>query len=367
MNRKFFYSKSGVRIISLVIAIFLYIFVANENSIYQLRSASNQQFASVNVTETLSNVPVAVGPIDEDMFISGLPESAQVRLTGPRNVLNQVLEQNIIVETEDLTDREPGPQYIRLVIPDLPSSVDYQITPSRRYVRLSLIKTVTLPIEYELDEDLTTDAYEVKDVTYSPKEVELTGDVDIIDQIDRVYFLIKTNKQMTESFTQTYSIRIVDSQEEVLDVNANISEVEASIQIGRPEKAVSINLVVFGEDNQYNYEYQLNAPETVKITGNKSQLAGIDELDYIVDVTDLNESANLEGRLQIPRNVDLQEDLELSLNVYITPKGQNSYQAPAEETNLGTQEMSLIEEITTVSEENSLESEELTSTDNTEN
>lgn len=320
MNRKFFYSKTGIRLISLVIAVFLYVFVANENSIYRFQSASNQQFASVNVTETLSNVPVAVGAIDEDMFISGLPESVQVRLTGPRNVLNQVLERNLIVETEDLTNRDPGQQYIRLIIPDLPSSVDYQITPSQRYVRLSTIKTIVADVEYEIADDLTSDDYEVKQVEILPTEVELTGDVDIIDQVDRVYINISSQTTQTESFTRTYSLLIEDAEGEILDINSDVSEIEVQVTIGRPEKEVRINIVAFGENtNEYDYEYAINASRPVVVVGSRSTIDSIETLDYVIDVSDLETSSAVQGTLQIPRNMTLKEDVEISVDVNLTP------------------------------------------------
>lgn len=320
MNRKFFNSKPGIRLIALFIAVFLYVFVANENSNYRFQSASNQQFASVNVTETLSNVPVAVGAIDKDMFISGLPESVQVRLTGPRNVLNQVLERNLIVETEDLTNRDPGQQYIRLIIPDLPSSVDYQITPSQRYVRLSTIKTITADVEYEVADDLTSDDYEVKQVEITPTEVELTGDVDIIDQIDRVYINIASQMAQTESFTRSYSLLIEDAEGEILDINADVTEIEVQVTIGRPEKDVRINIVAFGENaNEYEYEYAINASRPVVVVGSRSVIDDLETLDYVIDVSDLETSSPVEGTLQIPRGVTLKEELEISVDVNLTP------------------------------------------------
>lgn len=320
MIDKFLKDRRGAAGVSLIIAIFLYLFVASENNALRFQRAANQQFASVNVTETLSNVPVAVGEIDEGQFISGLPESVQVRLTGPRNVINQVIDGNLIVMTEDLKGKSPGNQYIRLVLPDLPSSVDYQITPSQRYVKISTIKSQSLTVGYELDPELVANGLEVKQVTLAPKQVTLTGDEDVINQISRAYIYITRSERVNESFTDKYQIRVVNQQGEVLDVNADITEVEAQVEIGRPSKKVDLTVVPFGENpNRYRYTYQLQEPSQVEIVGNRASLDIIDQLDLVVDVTGITQSGDVNAEIQLPRGVELVEDLNPTIHVEVEP------------------------------------------------
>ena len=248
MNRGLFENKWAVRLISLIIAIFLYIFVASENNAFVFQSAANQQFASINVTETIDNVPVTVGEIPENTFISGLPESVQVRLTGPRNVINQVLEKEITVQTEDLTDIPSGTQQIQFIISDLPDTVDYQVTPSRRYVKISQLEEITAEIEYEIDPNAIQDGFNVESVSLNPQEIQLTGDVETIQQIDRVYITITNPQPANRSFSGSYVLQIVNANGEVLDVNSNVSEIEAKVEVVQPQSEVGMHIIPFGED-----------------------------------------------------------------------------------------------------------------------
>lgn len=317
MNRGLFENKWAVRLISLVIAIFLYIFVASENNAFVFQSAANQQFASINVTETIDNVPVTVGEIPENTFISGLPESVQVRLTGPRNVINQVLEKEITVQTEDLTDIPSGTQQIQFIISDLPDTVDYQVTPSRRYVKISQLEEITAEIEYEIDPNAIQDGFNVESVSLNPQEIQLTGDVETIQQIDRVYITITNPQPANRSFSGSYVLQIVNANGEVLDVNSNVSEIEAQVEVVQPQSEVGMHIIPFGEDQaMYTYEYTITTPQSLVIQGSQPN---VDTVGVVADVSGLTESTTITGELQVPKGMTVINGGDVQIEVRITP------------------------------------------------
>lgn len=317
MNRGLFENKWAVRLISLVIAIFLYIFVASENNAFVFQSAANQQFASINVTETIDNVPVTVGEIPENTFISGLPESVQVRLTGPRNVINQVLEKEITVQTEDLTDIPSGTQQIQFIISDLPDTVDYQVTPSRRYVKISQLEEITAEIEYEIDPNAIQDGFNVESVSLNPQEIQLTGDVETIQQIDRVYITITNPQPANRSFSGSYVLQIVNANGEVLDVNSNVSEIEAKVEVVQPQSEVGMHIIPFGEDQaMYTYEYTITTPQSLVIQGSQPN---VDTVGVVADVSGLTESTTITGELQVPEGMTVINGGDVQIEVRITP------------------------------------------------
>lgn len=317
MKKGLFENKWAVRLISLVFTIFLYMFVASENNALIFQSAANQQFASINVTETIDNVPVTVGPIAENTFISGLPESVQVRLTGPRNVINQVLDKEISVQTEDLTEIPPGTQQIQFIIEDLPDSVDYQITPSRRYVKISQLEEITSEVDYEIDPSAIASGYEVGEVVLDPSTVQLTGDAETIQQIDRVFITITHSQPADSDFTGSYHLQIVNAEGEVLDVNSNISEIEVEVKVIQPQSEVGMHIIPFGEDRAaYTYNYEITTPSSLVFQGNQS---AIDSIGVVADVTGLTESQTISGQLQIPEGVTIISDANVQIAVTITP------------------------------------------------
>ncbi|XJS10421.1 YbbR-like domain-containing protein [Aerococcaceae bacterium WGS1372] len=318
MNKGLMNSKWNVRLLSLVFAIFLYIFVASENNAFFYQSAANQQFASINVTETIDNVPVTVGPINENTFISGLPESVSVRITGPRNVINQVLESNITVQTEDLRDVVTGTQQIQFIIEDLPDSVDYQITPSRRYVKISQLETISSEIEYVVDPEAIASGYEVTNVTMNPTQVQLTGDVETVQQIDRVFVTISNSNPANSNFNATYHLQIMNAEGEVLDVNSNISEIQVQVEVSAVQSEVGMHVIPFGEDQaQFTYNYVITTPASLVVVG--SQHENVETVGVVADVTGLTESATIRGTVQTPEGVEIRGGNDIQIEVTITP------------------------------------------------
>ncbi|TLQ38571.1 hypothetical protein FEZ33_11655 [Ruoffia tabacinasalis] len=337
MNRRLFENKWAVRLISLLFAIFLYIFVASENNAFVFQSAANQQFASINVTETIDNVPVTVGEIPENTFISGLPESVQVRITGPRNVINQVLEKEITVQTEDLTDIPSGTQQIQFIVSDLPDTVDYQVTPSRRYVKISQLEEITAEIEYEIDPNAIQDGFNVDSVSLNPQEVQLTGDVETIQQIDRVYITIANPQPSNSSFSGSYVLQIVNANGEVLDVNSNVSEIESQVEVVQPQSEVGMHIIPFGEDQaMYTYEYTITTPQSLVIQGSQPN---VDTIGVVADVSGLTESTTITGELQVPEGMTVINGGDVQIEVSITPiaPSENEEQS-SEETNETSEE-----------------------------
>ena len=124
MMNKFYENKIVLAILSLILALVLFVFVKTERS----SRSPLELFQNVSevTTETVSNVPVNIEGDVEQYYVTGLPESVTVKLSGPSNIIDQILEsKDFQVVTEDLTDFEEGNHYIQLHVKDASDSVKY--------------------------------------------------------------------------------------------------------------------------------------------------------------------------------------------------------------------------------------------------
>ena len=78
------------RIFSVFLALGLFFFVNYED---QMRFQSNEpnDGASVRGTEILTNLPIEVNIDTEQFFVSGIPDSATLRIDGPQAVIFQTV------------------------------------------------------------------------------------------------------------------------------------------------------------------------------------------------------------------------------------------------------------------------------------
>lgn len=352
-----------VRIISLAFALFLYAFVSSENS-DQFQAISNQQFASIETSETISNVPVYLGEHDEDVFVSEMPESVTVKLTGPRNIITQVTVEDFIVQTEDIRGIDTGRQTIRLIAIGLPEEIDYQITPVRHVVQISRRETVTLPVEYELDDNLLAEGFEIGEITLSPSEVTLTGKAETIADIDRVLIKINRDTLQSENFIQKYRLQILNSEGQLLDVNASASEIDADVEVVPIVKDVDLSIVPVGEDtSKYAYEYAFVGPAQATIQANTNVLNQISSANLIVDVSTLTETTTVTGNLELPANVVSGNPTTSDVQVIITSlvAEETSSSEPTSETAESSIDSSALESISSEDETSSEVSEETSS------
>ena len=318
-NSRWYDNKWFLRIASLVFAVFLYGMV--QASSPSVTSLSNlQQVVSVDTTETISNVPVKLGKHDDDIFVSQLQETVTVTLTGPKNIVSSLASGNLVVQTEDLTGIETGQQTLKLEIPGLPDSVKYQINPSRVVVQVARRKTVTVPVEYEIEEGTIASGMEVGNVTLNPSQVELTGNEENINKVKRAYIRISNTTAHNRTFTGKFKLQVVDADNKLLDVNANVSEVEAHVELNAQQRK-TVNLVVAaqGESNSYRYQYQLVDASQIALQGSASILENIRNIKVNVDVSNLTSSATLKGQLELPEGVTANLSGPVSVAVTVTP------------------------------------------------
>ena len=318
-NSRWYDNKWFLRIASLVFAVFLYGMV--QASSPSVTSLSNlQQVVSVDTTETISNVPVKLGKHDDDIFVSQLQETVTVTLTGPKNIVSSLASGNLVVQTEDLTGIETGQQTLKLEIPGLPDSVKYQINPSRVVVQVARRKTVTVPVEYEIEEGTIASGMEVGNVTLNPSQVELTGNEENINKVKRAYIRISNTTAHNRTFTGKFKLQVVDADNKLLDVNANVSEVEAHVELNAQQRK-TVNLVVAaqGESNSYRYQYQLVDASQIALQGSASVLENIRNIKVNVDVSNLTSSATLKGQLELPEGVTANLSGPVSVAVTVTP------------------------------------------------
>lgn len=321
-----------VRIISLFFAIFLYAFVASENNRFDIQPSN----ASINVTETISNVPVQLGPVDDDVFVSNLQENVSLRVTGPQNIVTQVLAQDLYVVTEDLRGSEMGQQQVRLeMASDLEESgVEYQITPSRVIVDLDRLASTEVDIQYEIEDGVVAEGYEIGNVSMEPATVVLTGKESTIEKIDRASVKISSDEPVTETFTRDIPIEIRDSANNLLDLNANITNTRVTVevrQIADPVANISLNITGENPEN-YNYEYALVGSDQVTLEGDASIINNINQVTATLDVSGITTSGTFPATIQIPDGVSSVAPQTIDVSVTITPVETNSPVEPPEES-----------------------------------
>lgn len=315
MGKRLFNNNWVVRLVSLFFAILLTIAVSNGNSTaYYVNQTSSS--ISTETSVTISNVPVVLGEHDEGTFVSGMPETVSVRLSGPRNIVNQLSVENFSVSTESLVGVETGVKAIRLIANGLPESVEYKVTPDIFYGTISRKETQVREVEYEISEQAIASGYTVTSVELNPSEITLTGADTEMNKIDRVVVQIAPSTPQTETFTQEYRVQILDASGNPLDINASETMINVTVEVtATTPNHVSLLVVPIGEDERYDYSYSILTTPYIELAGDGGDVT---QLNVLVDVTDLQESDIVLGEIEVLNNMTVTpKTVEVAVDIHL--------------------------------------------------
>lgn len=283
------------RIFSIVLAIGLFLFVNYENQT-RFRSNSPSDSASISGSEIITNLPIEVNIDTEHFFVSGIPDSATVRIEGPQAVLFQtVATQNFTVATPDLNALGEGTHQVELQVDGLSSDLTASVSPSRVTLTIEEKRIEQHEIAVEIDEELNlAEGYEILEPTLSNNLVSLTGAASTMNKIDKVIVEITSDEtKINEDILLLAPILVLDEEGNLLNVNANPSQVEIHAPVVRTQKEVPIVLREgSGKVSGYSYELKLSNTESESITvrGEPDAVSELSNFPITVNFDNITES-----------------------------------------------------------------------------
>lgn len=308
-----------VRLISLLVSILLFGYVYSEN--YGLSTTNRNDAISTLRSETISNLPIQINMDTDRYFISGLPETVMLNISGPESVIVQTLSaSDFNIVTEDLDLLGPGRHTVQLRVENLSEELTYQIVPSRVNVQIEEKVTIESSVEVRFDTDAVNDAYISKEPILNRESVIITGPASTIARIDRIYVRVPAEGEITSTLKDTYVVQVEDEARNKLNVVVEPQEIEVEIPVEPYEKTVPIRLVQIGTPvSGKKYQLSLARTENVVLTGDQKLLADVDEVVVEVDVSAIRSTVavtaavlplDLAGTDVVPKQVEVNVTVE---------------------------------------------------------
>ncbi len=288
----------GMRIIAFAMALLLFVFVNYENS-QRVQSTNPGDGASITGVEVLEDVPININVDRDQYYVSGIPESAEVRLRGPQSLILQTLAtQNVTVETPDLNALGLGVHEIELYIDDLSNQIEYRIDPMTVTVTIEEKVALSYNLSVVFNEEDVAAGYTVGEPELSQTEVLVTGSATAMANIDSVQVVVPSGEgEYTDSINMSLPVVVTDQNGELLDVSVEPSEVNIFIPVEMPSKTVPLTLEEVGEANEdytYNVSFAEGQAEEITIFGPNERLAEIEAWPIEVDLSGIEEDTQLE-------------------------------------------------------------------------
>lgn len=282
-------------------------------------STTQSNTASVTTTKDVVNVPVKIVDSSNSKYVSGLPEKVTVHLTGPRNLLTQLTNQTLTVETSDLADVSNGKRTIYFTVSGLPSNVIGSVTPGQSEVDIEDLMTSEVNVTGVVPEGVVAEGYRVGNVTVNPEKITLSGSAQTLAKVSSVTATVPSATQLqTQTFTQSnVTVVVKDKAGNLLDVKVS-RNVSVTVQLISAEVSVAIETALVNTNSAYDYVIK---DQSHAMTSVVNTTATTPVLNAVVDASTLSEGTHVVTvPILAPYGVSLSQIREVTLTVEVIAK-----------------------------------------------
>ncbi|MBU9710727.1 YbbR-like domain-containing protein [Evansella tamaricis] len=314
---KWFNNPWFIKGISVVIAILLFLMVNYEN-------VNNQPGGIPGISSTsreLVDVPLTVYYDEDRHVLTEAPETVQVTVRGPNNILNQFryARQNYEIFV-DLREKEAGTHYERVQYRDFPNGITVTVSPSTVRVITQEKQTVSFPVDVELtNQGAIEDGYTVGTPQATPSSVDITAAQGLVEQIATVRASVDVTGR-NATFQETASVTVLDQSGNVLNLNPDPPAVEVTVPITSPNKEVPLRIEREGTlPEGMAIENITSEPGVVTIYGPVDVINDISFIDGIkINLSDITGDDVIEIPVPVPNGVERVEPETILVTVDVS-------------------------------------------------
>ncbi|MFC4354816.1 YbbR-like domain-containing protein [Chryseomicrobium palamuruense] len=301
-----------LRIISLLFAVLLFITVQNELEGNQINTVGTS-------VESIPNVPVEVYYDDDNLIVTGAPETVTLYIEGPSNIVLSAQTMQDFTAFIDLSNLPLGEHEVEIQFENLSNRLDIRTDPQTVTVNIEELITEEFTVEPDMNERLLADNYVVKSTNVEPNRVTVTGARSIVEAISFVKATVSGEQGINESFEQQASVRVLDRDLNKLDVIIEPQEVTVSVEIEQYNKEIPVRLEQQGTPaDDVTIDGVSTSVTNIRVYGARSAIDALEELEVPVDVSEIRESGTVQVPIELPEGISRANRDTIPVRIVVT-------------------------------------------------
>lgn len=305
---KTLFNRRYSKFVSLILAVMMYA-VVNYNSRASIYTNT------LRTAKDLSNVTVTAKYNADTFELSGLPETADITITGDATSVTSAanVEGVIFADLEGLTE---GTHEVKLEAEGYGANVSIKIDPSTAVVTLKKKTTQAYDLSYDfINLDKMENIYSVGTPIFEFTRVNVRASKDTLNSIAFIKALIDVTGQ-TADFTQ--DARLVAYDANGLPVVADIypSTIEVTVPVTSPNKTVPIAVEVTGDipEGQAIDSIEMDQ-QSVTIYGPESVLGQIDQVVVTLNASTITKDSTIMRPITLPAGVNSSNINQITVSI----------------------------------------------------
>ncbi|WP_042352682.1 CdaR family protein [Bacillus massiliigorillae] len=307
-----------MKVIALSLAALLFISVN-----FDSKKINSYNTPSDKDTQVVENVPVEVYYDRDNLVVTGVPKTVDVKLNGPKNIMIPAATLRDFKVYVDLSDPEIklGTKRVSLKIKDLNEKISYTIEPATVEVSVQEKLTKEFTVEPEYDRTLLAEGYIAEEPKVKPGKVKITGAKDVIEKIAYVKAIINIKAGANDTIYREVRVQALDRDLNKLDVSINPNVVEVEVPIKSPTKTMKIEPVASGNTKKgIEIESITTEPKEITLFGKKSVLDAMNAFQIPVDISKIEKNTVYNVAIELPDGIKASSVQEVKVKVSVTSK-----------------------------------------------
>ncbi|WP_283584194.1 CdaR family protein [Limosilactobacillus difficilis] len=218
-NDGFFSNIWFLRIASLVLAIFLFVYVnGSKDGFLRQNTRSGQNSALMSNKSVTIKVPLQLKTNNQKYVITGYPQYVRVKVSGPSALATTTSNTQNFKVYADLTGLDIGRHTVTLKQSGLNSELRYTIMPSSINVNIQPRAMATKPVQVRLSSRNVNGNYHVGTPRLSMTHVQISGARDEVRKVNRVVAYVNVPKNATADLHRQVTLQALDKNGHILNV-----------------------------------------------------------------------------------------------------------------------------------------------------
>jgi YbbR domain-containing protein len=321
-------SRWFMRIISLILAIMLYLSVNPE-----LEKLGTSALKQSDNTETIRDVPVEVIYDSENLVVTGVPETVDVTIEGPRSIVQSTKALKDFRIYVDLTNANIGVSQVPIKYENISDKLTVRIDPAYATVSIQERVSKEFSVEAEFNKNQLAEGFIAETPIIHPEKVTIIGAKDVIDQISYVKATIDWQGKIDETISREASILVLDHNLNKLNVIVQPKTVQVTIPVKNPSKTVPVRIKTSGElPGGAELIEVVPSVKEVTLYGYEEVLKNIDALELEVDLSKIKETTEITLPVELQKGLNKASVPNVTVNVKIDPVEKKTFENIAVKT-----------------------------------
>lgn len=254
--------------------------------------------------DVISDIPVDVFYDNENLVVTGVPETVNMTIEGPANLVQTTKLMKDFNLRVDLSSLPLGQHSVDIQHENISGKLKVRIEPATIDVMIEEKITQTFRVDPEINERLLAEDFNIVKMEVTPSTIEVTGAKSIIEAISFVKASATGEQGIDRTFEQQARVRVLDRDLNKLNVTIVPEQVNVKVEIAEYNKEVPIVLKSRGvPPSNVTINSMSTTEETITLFGSRKVLDEIKEFNIDVDVSEVKGQGTLDVALKKPKGI----------------------------------------------------------------